>query len=290
MCKSYSAFALVLCTALLFYSVNTKYRGFELDFIYVGQGDCTVILDDNKCYIMDAGSSEYKNYGEVLFNQLKYKNVNKIDGIYISHMDYDHMGGVLEIAELMPIDNIYISEYCHRNENYNMLLSSAEKHNINVEYVNENYEEQLTENTAVKLIYVDKNADNVNNSSVVYKLTYGDKSVLFTGDIDSKVMEKAADTSEIDADILKVPHHGSSGSVSEKFINAVSPQLAVNSAGYNNIYGHPSDETVAFYNDMNIPFLSTDYNGMIEIRIVDNEIFYKLLNTKFKPIYELNCN
>lgn len=285
--KIYAIFPLVLSAVILFVGINTGYDDFEMYVIYVGQGDCAVIRDDDKCYIMDAGSSEYKNYGEILFNELQYNNINKIDGIYISHMDYDHMGGVTEVAELMPVENIYISEYCDKNENYNMLIDYASENNINIEYVNENYEEQLTENMSIKLVYTDKNAVSTNNSSAVYKVTYGGKSILFTGDIDSDIMDKASDTAEINADILKVPHHGSSGSISEKFVAAVSPELAVNSAGNNNIYGHPSGETIAFYNSMDIPFLSTNYNGMVKIRIIDNEIYYKLLNTKFKPIQNL---
>lgn len=285
--KIYAIFPIGISVVLLFIIINTKYSGFEMDFVYVGQGDCTVIRDDDKCYIMDAGSNEYKNYGEVLFNELQYSGISKIDGIYISHMDYDHMGGVIEIAELMPIENIYISKYCDKNENYDLLLNSAAENSINIEYVNENYEEQLTENMSIKLVYVEKNALTTNNSSAVYKLTYENKSILFTGDIDSEIMDTIADLPEIDADILKVPHHGSSGSVSEKFINAVTPEIAVNSAGENNIYGHPSDKTIAFYNNMNVPFLSTNYNGMVKIRIIDNEIYYKLLNTKFQPIHKL---
>lgn len=285
--KIYAIFPLVLSVVLLFVGINTGYDDFEMYVIYVGQGDCAFIRDDDKCYIMDVGSSEYKNYGEVLFNELQYNNINKIDGIYISHMDYDHMGGVTEVAELMPVENIYISEYCDKNENYNMLMDYAAENNINIEYVNENYEEQLTENMSIKLVYADKNAVSTNNSSAVYKVTYGDKSILFTGDIDSDIMDKASDTAEINADILKVPHHGSSGSISEKFVAAVNPELAVNSAGNNNIYGHPSSETIAFYNSMDIPFLSTNYNGMVKIRIIDNEIYYKLLNTKFEPIQNL---
>lgn len=285
--KIYAIFPLVLSAVLLFIGINTRYDDFEMYVIYVGQGDCAVIRDDDKCYIMDVGSSEYKNYGEVLFNELQYNNIHKIDGIYISHMDYDHMGGVTEVTELMPVENIYISEYCDKNENYNTIIDYASENNINIEYVNENYEEQFTENMSIKLVYTDKNAVSTNNSSAVYKVTYGGKSILFTGDIDSDIMDRASDTAEINADILKVPHHGSSGSISEKFVAAVSPELAVNSAGNNNIYGHPSGETIAFYNSMDIPFLSTNYNGMVKIRIIDNEIYYKLLNTKFEPIQNL---
>ena len=88
----------------------------------------------------------------------------------------------------------------------------------------------------------------------------------------------------INADILKVPHHCSEGSVSENFIKVVSPESAICSAGYMNSYGHPSDKTLYIYNNMNIPFFSTEYNGEIKVRFQDNKIKYKFLNTQYNTI------
>lgn len=276
----------LLLSALVILNIN-KYSGFEAEFLYVGQGDCAVIKDENKCYIMDAGSSEYKSYGQVLLDDLKYENINKIDGIYISHMDYDHMGGVLEIADKIPIDNIYISKYSIHNENYDLLLTAAHNNNINIIYTDESYNEYITKNTFVEFIYSDKNADNLNNNSVVYKVSHNNKSILFTGDIDNTTADEIAKSCNVKADILKVPHHGSKDSFSYDFVKAVAPSAALNSAGHNNIYGHPSSETIEGYNNLNIPFFTTDYNGMIKIRICDDTIKYKLINTKFIEIKTL---
>ncbi len=284
--KLYALPFLILTFTLLFVNVYNRYTGFEAEFMYVGQGDCTLFKDKNKCYIMDIGSSYYQNYGEAVLNQLQYDNISKINGIYISHMDYDHMGGIIEIMGLIPIDNIYVSSYCEHNDNYNTLVDLAEENNINIIYVKDNYAEQLTENMSIKLVYVDKYAEDTNNSSLVYKLTYDDKSILFTGDIGSQNAAMASKY-DVNADVLKVPHHGAKNSISYLFLKSVSPDIAVNFAGNNNVYSHPNNETVAHYNNMNIPFFSTNYNGILRIRIIENKIYFKLINTNFLPIETL---
>ncbi|MDO4301165.1 MAG: DNA internalization-related competence protein ComEC/Rec2 [Clostridia bacterium] len=282
--KPYYISIIIICTIAIFFYIFNKYDGFEAEFIYVGQGDCTIIKDDDKCYLMDAGSSQYSPKGYVILNQLQYENIKKINGIYISHMDYDHMGAILEIAGDIPIENIYISMYCDHNNNYKMLLNIAKENNININFVDESYNCRLTENIDINLIYIDKGSVNNNNGSAVYKIICDDKSILFTGDIDNKTSDKFSGNIGTDSDIIKVPHHGSKNSVSKEFLYAVSPDLAINFAGYNNTYKHPSNETLKVYNEMNIPFLSTNYNGMVKIRINNSKIYYKLLNTEFHSI------
>lgn len=278
---------IIICLTVGLFEINSSYKGFEADFIYVGQGDCTLITDSNRCYLVDCGSSLYKKYGQTILSQLKYNNIDKIDGIYISHFDYDHMGAVTEIAEYIPINCIYISKYSYHNENYNLLVNTANKNNIRIQNIDENYEEKLTDNMLIKTVYLNSSPLNTNESSAIYKVIYKDKSILFTGDINNTVEEDILKKADVKANIIKVPHHGSYGSVSLPFIKAVNPEIAVNFAGYNNIYNHPSVKTLDTYKNMNIPFFSTDYNGIVKIRIYDNDIYYKLLNTQFKPISEL---
>ena len=272
---------IIICSSACF--ENYSYKGFEAIFYYIGQGDCIILKDNGKCYLIDAGSSLYSPKGNKLIKMFKYENINKIDGIYVSHMDYDHMGGILEIAGNIDIDKVILSKYCTHNDNYNKLIETLNKNSIKIDYVDEKYEENLSDNTTIELVCLDKFSTNTNNSSPIYKVTSNNSSILFTGDIDTETEEKFLNYN-IDADILKVPHHGSEGSVSEKFIKAVSPEAAICSAGYMNSYGHPSDKTLYTYNNMNIPFFSTEYNGEIKVRFQDNKIKYKFLNTQYNTI------
>ncbi len=283
--KLYSILA-CLCIIIVAFTFVFKYRGFEADFMYVGQGDCTIIRDEDKCYLIDGGSNSFSPTGSKILNQLKYKGINKINGIYISHMDYDHMGAVLEIADNIPIENIIVSKYCEHNENYYNLINAADKNNIKIIYIDNGYNANLTDNMSINLVFADSNATTTNDSSAVYVLSYKGRRILFTGDISTETEEKFIEY-DIDADILKVPHHGSKNSLSKEFIEKVNPIIAVNFAGYNNIYKHPSEATVELYRDMNIPFLSTNRYGMIKVRIDENEIYYKCINTKYMPVKKL---
>lgn len=277
---------IILCIALILICTINRYDDFEAEFMYVGQGDCTILKDKNKCYFIDAGSNTFSPTGKKILNQLSYENIQRIDGIYISHMDYDHMGAILEIADQIPIQSIIISKYCDQNENYDKIIDTANKNNINIVYVDQSYSKSLTKNMIIDLVCLDSESDSNNNSSPVYRVSYDNKRILFTGDIDSET-EKNFLSYNIRADILKVPHHGSKYSSSREFLTAVNPYIAINFAGYNNIYKHPSPETLKLYNEMKIPFLSTEKDGMIKIRMNKNGIYYKLLDTKFDTIQKL---
>lgn len=283
--KIYSITA-VFCIIIVVSSFFLRYKDFEANFMYVGQGDCTILKNEDKCYLIDAGSSNFSPTGNKILNQLKHDNIQKINGIYISHMDYDHMGAILEIADNIPIESIMISKYCEHNENFDNIMKIANENNIEIIYVGKGYNKNLTDNMTISLVFVDDNATNTNNSSAVYSISYYDKKILFTGDIAKETEEKFLNTN-IDADILKVPHHGSKYSASKDFIEKVSPLIAINFAGYNNIYEHPSSETINLYNDLKIPFLTTNQCGMVKIRIDKNDIYYKYLNTKYEPIEKL---
>lgn len=286
MYNKFYSISTIICLIIVLSSFILKYRGFEANFMYVGQGDCTIIRDENKCYLIDAGSNSFTPTGTKILNQLKYEGVQKINGIYISHMDYDHMGAILEIANDITIDNIIISKYCEHNENYFNLIKIANDNNVEVIYTDREYRQNLTDDLSIELVFVDSTATDTNEGSAVYSVFCEDKKILFTGDISKETEEKFID-SDIDADILKVPHHGSKYSASKDFIEKVSPLIAINFAGYNNIYKHPSPETIELYKDMRIPFLSTNQYGMIKIRIDGNKIYYKYLDTKYKPVEEL---
>ena len=277
---------IILCIALIFICTINRYNDFEAEFMYVGQGDCTILKDKDKCYFIDAGSNTFSPTGKKILNQLNYENIHKIDGIYISHMDYDHMGAILEIVGQIQIESIIISKYCEQNENYNKIIDVANKNNINVIYVDQSYSKSLTKDMIIELVCLDNKSDNTNNSSPIYRVSYENKRILFTGDIDSETAEKFLNYN-IGADILKVPHHGSKYSASQEFITAVNPYIAINFAGYNNIYKHPSPETLNLYKNMKIPFLSTEKDGIIKIRMNKNGIYYKLLDTKFDTIKNL---
>lgn len=106
--------------------------------------------------------------------------------------------------------------------------------------------------------------EDLNNYSAVMRLSYGDNAFLFTGDAEVLAEKEILDGGKnIQADVLKVGHHGSVTSSCEEFLQAVSPKWAVISSGKGNDYGHPHQETLDALEKMNITVLRTDQKGTI---------------------------
>jgi len=105
----------------------------------------------------------------------------------------------------------------------------------------------------------------LNNESVVVRLACANGSVLFTGDIEQEAEERLVNGSPLGAGVLKVPHHGSRGSLHELFLRAVNPDVAVVSVGRSNSYGHPAPVMLDMYRRLNIAVLRTDHHGAVTI-------------------------
>ncbi|VAX23587.1 DNA internalization-related competence protein ComEC/Rec2, partial [hydrothermal vent metagenome] len=105
---------------------------------------------------------------------------------------------------------------------------------------------------------------NSNNNSLVVKLTYGKVKVLLTGDIESEVERVLLDSGiDLSADILKIAHHGSRSSSATEFLKRVGAKTAIISAGRNNSFGHPADETLRRLENANLKIYRTDISGEI---------------------------
>ena len=114
--------------------------------------------------------------------------------------------------------------------------------------------------------YVQLNEEN--DTSLPVKVSYGEFSVLYTGDMTSFAERELIHQADVDADVLKVGHHGSRDSSCDEFIKAVSPDYAIISCGENNVYAHPHAETLERLRGTAI--LRTDLMGDVRIRAHKN--------------------
>ena len=111
--------------------------------------------------------------------------------------------------------------------------------------------------------------ENLNESSIVIRLVHGEVSFLFTGDAEIvNELDMMVSDCELESDILKVGHHGSSTSSCEEFIAVVDPDVAIISCGKDNSYGHPHWETEETFENAGIEMRRTDLEGTI--RVVSN--------------------
>lgn len=116
------------------------------------------------------------------------------------------------------------------------------------------------------------NESGINNSSLVLKLNFKDVSILFTGDIEKEAERLLCeDEVNLDADVLKVAHHGSSTSSTEEFLDSVTPDVAVISVGKNN-FGHPSEEVLQRMESKGIYVLRTDISGAVVLKTYGEKI------------------
>lgn len=264
-------------------------------FLDVGQGDAAVITTyDGKTYLIDGGGAYGKAFGRnvgktVLHPYLQYLGKNSVDAAFLSHPDADHMTGLLEVMEEMPIKTLYLSDYPYIvTENVNFLKETLEKYPIKL-YTVDNKSIVSSENWEfhypIQGIAFEDGDDN--HGSMVLKYCCNGTKVLFTGDIAAEdemlLLESGADVS---ADILKVSHHGSKYSSSVDFLKKVDAETAIISCGENNIYGHPHQETVERLEDAGTEIFRTDRDGTIFLKLKRDGVFEIETMTERKPFYE----
>jgi competence protein ComEC len=241
-------------------------------FLDVGQGDCTIIKVKDKCAVIDFGvEDDFK----VVYKALKELGVEKIDVAFITHLHKDHIGGFLNLPNLISVDNIVVNESAAEDfdkEQTERFFDLIEKYNINKITPTVGSSINLG-GAAIEILYADNSAEKENNRSVVLKLNIEDAEILFTGDGEKSVEEELINLyPNLSADILKLGHHGSATSTNEEFIKQINPIVAVASSGYNNFYNHPSEMTISRLEEENIKYYRTDLDGDITITFAENSI------------------
>jgi competence protein ComEC len=116
-----------------------------------------------------------------------------------------------------------------------------------------------------------------NNDSLVLRITYGSRSFLLTGDMERGIESRLlASGVNLHADVLKVGHHGSRTSSTERFLDAVSPSVALISAGFENSFGHPHPDVLGRLSARHAAVLRTDIDGLVTARTDGHSVFFDL--------------
>ncbi len=264
-------------------------KGFQVSFLDVGQGDGIFIRSDNGMNItIDGGSTDVKNVGEYrIIPFLKAGGIGKIDYAIITHTDADHINGLLEIMEKSDIGGVKVENIIvplltgFTEESYNNFVNVAKIRGINILYIKSG-EYMEFGNTKIKCIHPGSTKEeNINDYSTVLSLKYGELSMLFTGDISSKVEPKIKNELQGKYTFLKVPHHGSKYSTSKEFLSQINPDFSIISSGVGNSYGHPHRETLERLKENGSKILRTDMLGEITVTKsgIDKEVLlcYKRL-------------
>lgn len=230
-------------------------------FLDVGQGDA-IIIESNKHYMLiDAGDNDDGNF---LVNYLKDLNVEKLDFVIGTHPHSDHIGGLDDVINDFSIGKIILPNISHNTKTFEDVLDAISNKGLKITKPKVGTEYSLGD-ASFTIIAPNKDTyRNLNNYSVGIKLTNGKNSFVLYGDAEIEAEYDICDNGiNIQADVLKLGHHGSSTSTSEAVLKAVKPSYAIVSAGINNQYGHPHDETLQKLIDNDIKLFRTDLQGNI---------------------------
>ena len=261
----------LLLNCLIYYIPNP---GFYITFINVGQGDGILIHGDNGTKVMvDGGSTSEKQVAKnCIVPYLKAEGIGTIDYSIITHTDKDHISGILEILEnnnsnRIRIKNLVMPDINMKDDTYNELIEKAKLKKINVLYIKKGDTLSLGK-TKIKCIYPETTttASDKNDYCTVLSVKNKTSKILLTGDISKEIEEKIKDDIEENYTVLKVAHHGSNYSSSEKFLKKVNPKYSIISVGKNNSYGHPGNETMERLRKQGGVIYRTDEEGGITIR------------------------
>jgi len=254
---------LMLC--IIFY--GSKYllsNNLKIYFVDVGQGDCTFIVTPrHHTILIDGGGKEGADNinsigNRVLIPYLRNKGIFKIDYIFISHFDTDHVGGVLDVIQEFEIGNIIITKQEQECLNYQKFCSIVNQKRAKVSIVEMGNRIVIEDDISFDILWPEKNIINeniLNNNAMVCKLNYKNFSMLFTGDIEAISEKRIISINKNNLNVLKstclkASHHGSKTSSIKEFVDAVKPQYVLIGVGVGNKFGHPNKDVVEYYKEI----------------------------------------
>ena len=240
----------ILCCILISTLFYSPVSDSDVVFVDVGQGDCIHIRDGRRNMLIDGGGSRNYNIGKNTLKPYLLKNgVWNIDLALATHTHMDHYKGLQELAEVYPVEDIKTGMAAGNN----VIIS-----------------EKVWVETLWPLEIDPMEGQEENKNCSVFMVHYKNWKIMITGDLDETGEREMLEyyrargmLERLDADVLKVGHHGSATSTCDEFLAVVSPDAAVIQVGKNNTYGHPSQIIVEKCQKKDIILVRNDYNGGI---------------------------
>ena len=250
----------------------------RISVLDVGQADAILLQDGKRNIMIDVGNDVKDKVGDsggrqALIKALDKAGVNRIKTVFVTHHHRDHMGNIMYVRGKYGVSNIYDSGYVNsgykasvaldrdlRAGRYNgQALKAGDKITIDKNY----YIEVLAPGDFLSK----KDLKNMNNTSLVLMLHYGSFKMLLTGDAEAPVEDALQQKygTALQADVLKVGHHGSKTSSYWPFISKVKPKYALISCGDFSIYKHPNKNVVGSLTHLGAKVLTTHDHGTLTV-------------------------
>ncbi len=245
----------------------------SITFVDVGQGDSVLIQSSisGKTLLIDGGEKD--SYTDKLLPILRSRGINALDYALVTHYHSDHTGGISKLLEDRMIKTLMLPDYKHKSRD--SLYAKAQKSNADVLWVCEGTAfPEIDPSLSIRVLHPQKGgfSEDENDNSVVLFLEYNGSSFLLTGDLEAEGEKVIVDDYDIEADVLKVGHHGSFTSTSQNFLEAVNPTYAIIQVGKDNSYGHPHNETLEALENDDVLVYRTDTDGSITFSLSEHGI------------------
>ncbi|NRG97893.1 DNA internalization-related competence protein ComEC/Rec2 [Streptococcus suis] len=266
---------LSLVLALLFFITKHPLEN-EVTVVDIGQGDSIFLRDmRGRTVLIDVGGrvdfaakeawqerSSQANAERTLIPYLHSRGVDRIDSLVLTHTDADHVGDVLEVAKRVQIGRIYVSPGSLTVPDY---VATLKEINVPVHVVKVGDRLPIFD-SYLEVLYPDGTGDGGNNDSIVLYGRLLETNFLFTGDLEQGELDLIETYPNLPVDVLKAGHHGSKGSSYPEFLDHIGAKIALVSAGENNRYKHPHQETLDRFDSRDIQVYRTDQQGAIRFR------------------------
>lgn len=246
-----------------------------LTMIDVGQADSFLFVQNGETALIDCGT---RSTGKDVVKYLQEQGITRLDYVFGTHPHDDHMGGMYDVITNFEVGTLVIPQVTKNSITsswYANLLTEIASHKYNVDYPEVGEVYKIGDATMTVLGPLEEPEDNLNNYSTVLMVSFGEMDVLMTGDMESdfenKILEKGTD---VDAEILKVGHHGSDTSTGKNFLAAVMPDYALISSKVGNRYNHPVKSTMDMLKEEGIPVYRTDESGTVVVTITSDTVTF----------------
>lgn len=260
-------------------------QNLTVHFIDVGQGDSILISTPAaKAVLIDGGPGWAS---DTVASYLGDVGIDELDVVIATHPDADHIGGLLSVLSNdsgIEVGRVYDNGAEHDSATYDeyIALLAGYEHTS----VADDSKLELDGFLDMDLIVPYDTAgysSSSNDDSVLLRVVYNDVAFLFTGDC-GESCESCVQDAELDADILKVPHHGSNAASSGTFLSRVTPEVAVISVGENNTYRHPHPDAVERLEGIGAVVYRTDRHG--NVVVTSDGTTYSIRTEKTAPTAE----
>lgn len=250
----------------------------RISVLDVGQADAILLQDGKRNIMVDVGNDVKDKVGDsggrqALIKALDKAGVNRIKTVFVTHHHRDHMGNIMYVRGKYGVSNIYDSGYVNNGYKASVALNSdLRAGRYNGQALKAGDKITIDKNYYIEVLapgdfLSKKDLKNMNNTSLVLMMHYGSFKMLLTGDAEAPVEDALQQKygTELQADVLKVGHHGSKTSSYWPFVSKVKPKYALISCGDFSIYKHPNKNVVGSLTHLGAKVLTTHDHGTLTV-------------------------